>query len=55
VNVDAFGACQVARDRSVRGILDSACALLMEHSPKPRSGDEATRCFDQFLVGDRQR
>lgn len=55
VIVDAIRACRVGFDRGVGGVLESASALLMKNPPTPMSDEEATRRFDDFLAGNRER
>jgi myo-inositol-1-phosphate synthase len=55
VIVDAIRSCQIARDRGIGGVLDSASAFLMKDPPASADDVEALQNFRAFMKGDRQR
>jgi myo-inositol-1-phosphate synthase len=52
---DAIRSCQIARDRGVGGVLESASAFLMKDPPRPVDDTTALDDFRAFIAGDRQR
>jgi myo-inositol-1-phosphate synthase len=55
VMVDMIRYMKLARDRSVSGVLDSACAFLTKHPPVQVPDDIALEHLKEFVAGTRER
>jgi myo-inositol-1-phosphate synthase len=54
VAIDAIRCCKLALDRGIGGVLHSASAYFSKHPPVQMSDDEAYRCVEQFIRGERE-
>src|ERR671922_877413 len=54
VAIDAIRCCKLALDRGKGGVLHSASAYFSKHPPVQMTDDEAYRCVEQFIRGERQ-
>src|SRR3989454_1881293 len=54
VAIDAIRCCKLALDRGIGGVVHSASASFSEHPPVQMTDDEAYRCVEQFIRGERQ-
>src|SRR5436853_2551494 len=54
VAIDAIRCCKVALDRGIGGVLHSPSAYFSKHPPVQMTDDEAFRCVEQFIRGDRE-
>jgi myo-inositol-1-phosphate synthase len=54
VAIDAIRCCKLALDRGIGGVLHSASAYFSKRPPVQMTDDEAYRCVEQFIRGDRQ-
>src|SRR5262245_4024341 len=54
VAIDAIRCCKLALDRGIGGVLHSPSAYFSKHPPVQMTDDEAYRCVEQFIRGDRQ-
>lgn len=55
VVVDMARYVRIALDRGLSGVLDSACAFLTKHPPKPIPDMEAVARLKEFVAGTRER
>ncbi len=55
VAIDAIRCCKLALDRGIGGVLNSASAFFSKHPPVQMTDDEAYRCVEQFIRGERDR
>jgi myo-inositol-1-phosphate synthase len=55
VAIDAIRCCKLALDRRIGGVLHSASAYFSKHPPVQMTDDEAYRCVEQFIRGERDR
>src|SRR6266568_5116086 len=55
VAIDAVRCCKLALDRGIGGVLHSASAFFSKHPPVQMTDDEAYRCVEQFIRGERDR
>jgi myo-inositol-1-phosphate synthase len=53
VVIDALRCCKLALDRGIGGVLHSASAYFSKHPPVQMTDDEAHRCVEQFIRGER--
>ena len=53
VVIDAIRCCKLALDRGIGGVLHSASAYFSKHPPVQMTDDEAHRCVEQFIRGER--
>src|SRR5256885_8839347 len=54
VAIDAIRCCKLALDRGIGGVLHSPSAYFSKHPPVQMTDDEAYRCVEQFILGDRE-
>jgi myo-inositol-1-phosphate synthase len=54
VAIDAIRCCKLALDRGIGGVLHSAAAFFAKHPPVQMPDDEAYRCVEQFIRGERE-
>ena len=54
VAIDAIRCCKLALDRGIGGVLHSAAAYFAKHPPVQMADDEAYRCVEQFIRGERE-
>ena len=54
VAIDAIRCCKIALDRGIGGVLHSPSAFFSKHPPVQMTDDEAFRCVEQFIRGDRE-
>src|SRR6476660_4362049 len=54
VAIDAIRCCKVALDRGIGGVLHSPSAYFSKHPPVQMTDDEAFRCVEQFIRGERE-
>jgi myo-inositol-1-phosphate synthase len=54
VAIDAIRCCKLALDRGIGGVLHSPSAFFSKHPPVQMSDDEAYRCVEQFIRGERE-
>src|SRR6266542_3882857 len=54
VAIDAIRCCKLALDRGIGGVLHSASAYFSKHPPVQMTDDEAYRCVEQFIRGERE-
>jgi myo-inositol-1-phosphate synthase len=54
VAIDAIRCCKLALDRGIGGVLHSPSAYFSKHPPVQMSDDEAYRCVEQFIRGERE-
>ena len=54
VAIDAIRCCKLALDRGIGGVLHSPSAYFSKHPPVQMTDDEAFRCVEQFIRGDRE-
>jgi myo-inositol-1-phosphate synthase len=55
VAIDAIRCCKLALDRGIGGVLHSPSAFFSKHPPVQMTDDEAYRCVEQFIRGERDR
>src|SRR5256884_7956951 len=55
IAIDAIRCCKLALDRGIGGVLHSASAFFSKHPPVQMTDDEAYRCVEQFIRGERDR
>jgi len=55
IAIDAIRCCKLALDRGIGGVLNSPSAYFSKHPPVQMSDDEAYRCVEQFIRGERDR
>jgi len=53
--IDAIRLCRLARDRKLRGPLESASAYLMKHPPRQMDDSEARLAVEAFIAGRSKR
>src|ERR1700730_11092461 len=53
VAIDAIRCCKLALDRGIGGVLHSPSAYFSKHPPVQMTDDEAHRCVEQFIRGER--
>ncbi len=53
VAIDAIRCCKLALDRKIGGVLHSPSAYFSKHPPVQMTDDEAFRCVEQFIRGER--
>jgi myo-inositol-1-phosphate synthase len=53
IAIDAIRCCKLALDRGIGGVLHSASAFFSKHPPVQMTDDEAYRCVEQFIRGER--
>jgi myo-inositol-1-phosphate synthase len=53
VAIDAIRCCKLALDRGIGGALHSPSAYFSKHPPVQMTDDEAYRCVEQFIRGER--
>jgi myo-inositol-1-phosphate synthase len=54
VAIDAIRCCKLALDRGIGGVLHSPSAYFSKHPPVQMTDDEAYRCVEQFIRGERE-
>lgn len=54
VAVDAIRCCKLARERKIKGPLDSVSSYLMKHPPKQYSDSQAKKLIQEFITGKRK-
>jgi myo-inositol-1-phosphate synthase len=54
VAIDAIRCCKLALDRGIGGVLHSPSAFFTKHPPVQMTDDEAYRCVEQFIRGERE-
>src|SRR6266550_4637863 len=54
IAIDAIRCCKLALDRGIGGVLHSASAYFSKHPPVQMTDDEAYRCVEQFIRGERE-
>jgi myo-inositol-1-phosphate synthase len=54
VAIDSIRCCKLALDRGIGGVLHSAAAYFAKHPPVQMADDEAYRCVEQFIRGERE-
>src|SRR3989440_7817837 len=55
VAIDAIRCCKLALDRGIGGVLNSPSSFFSKHPPVQMTDDEAYRCVEQFIRGERDR
>ena len=55
IAIDSIRCCKLALDRGIGGVLNSPSAYFSKHPPVQMSDDEAYRCVEQFIRGERDR
>ena len=55
IAIDAIRCCKLALDRGIGGVLNSPSSYFSKHPPVQMSDDEAYRCVEQFIRGERDR
>src|ERR1043166_1742149 len=55
IAIDAIRCCKLALDRGIGGVLNSPSSFFSKHPPVQMSDDEAYRCVEQFIRGERDR
>ena len=55
IAIDAIRCCKLALDRGIGGVLNSPSAFFSKHPPVQMTDDEAYRCVEQFIRGERDR
>src|SRR5438477_185231 len=55
IAIDAIRCCKLALDRGIGGVLNSPSAYFSKHPPVQMTDDEAYRCVEQFIRGERDR
>jgi myo-inositol-1-phosphate synthase len=53
IAIDAIRCCKLALDRGIGGVLHSPSAYFSKHPPVQMTDDEAHRCVEQFIRGER--
>jgi myo-inositol-1-phosphate synthase len=53
--IDAIRLLRLARDRGLKGPIESASAYLMKHPPRQMDDTEARRAVENFIAGKRRR
>jgi myo-inositol-1-phosphate synthase len=53
VAIDSIRCCKLALDRGIGGVLHSPSAYFSKHPPVQMTDDEAHRCLEQFIRGER--
>ncbi len=53
IAIDAIRCCKLALDRGIGGVLHSPSAYFSKHPPVQMTDDEAYRCVEQFIRGER--
>jgi myo-inositol-1-phosphate synthase len=54
IAIDAIRCCKLGLDRGIGGVLHSASAYFSKHPPVQMTDDEAYRCVEQFIRGERE-
>src|ERR1700747_1708988 len=54
VAIDAIRCCKLALDRGIGGVLHFPSAYFSKHPPVQMTDDEAYRCVEQFIRGERE-
>ena len=54
IAIDSIRCCKLALDRGIGGVLHSPSAFFSKHPPVQMTDDEAHRCVEQFIRGDRE-
>jgi len=54
IAIDSIRCCKLALDRGIGGVLHSASAFFSKHPPVQMTDDEAYRCVEQFIRGERE-
>ena len=54
IAIDAIRCCKLGLDRGIGGVLRSASAYFSKHPPVQMTDDEAYRCVEQFIRGERE-
>jgi myo-inositol-1-phosphate synthase len=54
VAIDSIRCCKLALDRGIGGVLHSPSAYFSKHPPVQMTDDEAHRCVEQFIRGERE-
>src|SRR3984893_17070471 len=54
IAIDAIRCCKLALDRGIGGVLHSPSAYFSKHPPVQMTDDEAYRCVEQFIRGERE-
>jgi myo-inositol-1-phosphate synthase len=55
IAIDAIRCCKLALDRGIGGVLNSPSSYFSKHPPVQMSDDDAYRCVEQFIRGERDR
>jgi len=55
IAIDSIRCCKLALDRGIGGVLHSPSAFFSKHPPVQMTDDEAYRCVEQFIRGERDR
>src|SRR5467141_2495757 len=53
IAIDSIRCCKLALDRGIGGVLHSPSAFFSKHPPVQMTDDEAYRCVEQFIRGER--
>ena len=54
IAIDSIRCCKLGLDRGIGGVLHSASAFFSKHPPVQMTDDEAYRCVEQFIRGERE-
>jgi len=54
IAIDAIRCCKLGLDRGIGGVLHSPSAYFSKHPPVQMTDDEAYRCVEQFIRGERE-
>jgi myo-inositol-1-phosphate synthase len=54
IAIDSIRCCKLALDRGIGGVLHSPSAFFSKHPPVQMTDDEAYRCVEQFIRGERE-
>ena len=54
IAIDSIRCCKLALDRGIGGVLHSPSAFFSKHPPVQMTDDEAFRCVEQFIRGERE-
>ncbi|MEP7014802.1 MAG: inositol-3-phosphate synthase [Verrucomicrobiota bacterium] len=54
IAIDSIRCCKLALDRGIGGVLHSPSAFFSKHPPVQMTDDEAHRCVEQFIRGERE-
>lgn len=54
IAIDSIRCCKLALDRGIGGVLHSPSAFFSKHPPVQMTDDEAHRCVEQYIRGERE-